>query len=157
MVRINGSLLRQPVGLLWRLRSLLKLLRSSAVSAPAADLVGGLVFAVVLLVSGYLSTNGQLTADRFASFIAAMLLAQQPVRNLANLWTVVTSGLPAAKRVYEIIDTKPAIMLIIDPGTKNGEILRRPPCTYARCVSSIIGNPPMPEPMQTPMRSWSPP
>ncbi len=92
-----------------RLRSLLKLLRSSAVSAPAADFFGGLAFAVVLLVSGYLSTSGQLTADHFASFIAAMLLAQQPVRNLSNLWTVTTSGLPAAKRVYEIIDTKPAI------------------------------------------------
>jgi ATP-binding cassette, subfamily B, bacterial MsbA len=92
-----------------RLRSLLKVLRSSAVSAPAADFFGGLAFAVVLLVSGYLSTQGQLTADRFASFVAAMLLAQSPVRNLSNLWTVTTSGLPAAKRVYEIIDTKPTI------------------------------------------------
>ena len=47
-------------------------------------------------------------------------------------------------------------MLMIVPGTKNGEILRTPPCMYARCVSSIIGRPPMPEPMHTPQRSLSP-
>jgi ATP-binding cassette, subfamily B, bacterial MsbA len=92
-----------------RLHSLLKVLRSSAISAPAADFFGGLELAVVLLVSGYLGTHGELTADQFASFLAAMLLAQQPVRNLSNVWTVTTSGLSAAKRVYDIIDTEPDI------------------------------------------------
>jgi len=47
-------------------------------------------------------------------------------------------------------------MLMIVPGTKNGEIFRTPPCMYARCVSSIIGKPPMPEPTDTPQRSLSP-
>ena len=92
-----------------RLQSLLKVLRSSAISAPAADFFGGLGLAVVLLISGYLGTHGQLTADQFASFLAAMLLAQQPVRNLSNVWTVTTTGLSAAKRVYDIIDTEPHI------------------------------------------------
>jgi subfamily B ATP-binding cassette protein MsbA len=39
-----------------------------------------------------------------------MLLAQQPVRNLSQLWTVTTEGLGAAKRVFALIDTKPAII-----------------------------------------------
>jgi subfamily B ATP-binding cassette protein MsbA len=92
-----------------RLHSLLKVLRSSAISAPAADFFGGLGLAVVLLISGYLGTHGQLTADQFASFLAAMLLAQQPVRNLSNVWTVTTTGMAAAKRVYDILDTERAI------------------------------------------------
>jgi subfamily B ATP-binding cassette protein MsbA len=92
-----------------RLKSLLKVLRSSAISAPAADFFGGLGLAVVLLISGYLGTHGELTADQFASFLAAMLLAQQPVRNLSNVWTVTTTGMAAAKRVYQIIDTEPLI------------------------------------------------
>ncbi|HEY4264007.1 MAG TPA: ABC transporter ATP-binding protein, partial [Micropepsaceae bacterium] len=92
-----------------RLESLLKVLRSSAISAPAADFFGGLGLAVVLFISGYLGTHGQLTADQFASFLAAMLLAQQPVRNLSNVWTVTTTGIAAAKRVYEIVDTEPSI------------------------------------------------
>ena len=39
-----------------------------------------------------------------------MLLAQQPVRNLSNLWTVTASGLGAAKRVFALIDTAPRIV-----------------------------------------------
>jgi ABC-type multidrug transport system fused ATPase/permease subunit len=51
-----------------------------------------------------------LELNQFASFIGAMLLAQQPVRNLSQLWTVTTEGLGAAKRVFALIDTKPAIV-----------------------------------------------
>lgn len=47
----------------------------------------------------------------------------------------------------------PEIMLMIDPGTKNGEIRRGPRSTYVEWVSSIIGRPPMPEPTSTPARS----
>ena len=47
-------------------------------------------------------------------------------------------------------------MLTMEPGTKNGVILRQPPAMYAAFVSSISGRPPMPEPMQTPTRSLSP-
>ena len=44
-------------------------------------------------------------------------------------------------------------MLMIEPGTKNGEMRRAPRLTYSVWVSSIIGNPPMPEPTMTPILS----
>ena len=47
-------------------------------------------------------------------------------------------------------------MLTMEPGTKNGVILRQPPAMYTAFVSSISGRPPMPEPMHTPTRSLSP-
>jgi subfamily B ATP-binding cassette protein MsbA len=106
----NRTLARVQARIDARLDALLKVLMSSAISAPAADFFGGLAIAAVVLVSGYLGTHGDLTVDQFASFIAAMLLAQQPVRNLSNVWTVTTTGMFAAKRVYAIIDTKPAIL-----------------------------------------------
>ena len=53
------------------------------------------------------------------------------------------------------IDTWPAIMLMIDAGTKKGEMRRAPRSLYSLCVASIIGKPPMPEPTITPMRSAS--
>jgi hypothetical protein len=43
-------------------------------------------------------------------------------------------------------------MLMIDAGTKNGEMRRGPRLTIFACVCSIIGSPPMPEPMFTPTR-----
>jgi hypothetical protein len=44
-------------------------------------------------------------------------------------------------------------MLMIEAGTKNGEMRRGPRSRYSLCVSSISGRPPMPEPTMTPMRS----
>ena len=52
-----------------------------------------------------------------------------------------------------MIDSWPEIMLMMVPGTKNGEILRGPPAINASCVVSINGRPPIPEPMQTPICS----
>ena len=55
-----------------------------------------------------------------------------------------------------LIETWPEIMLMIEAGTKNGEIAARAAVRPARpCVSSISGRPPMPEPMLQPMRSAS--
>ena len=51
------------------------------------------------------------------------------------------------------IDRLPAIMLMIDPGIRNGETRRGPRLSSSLWLSSIIGRPPMPEPITQPMRS----
>jgi subfamily B ATP-binding cassette protein MsbA len=45
-----------------------------------------------------------------------MLLAQQPVRNLSQLWAVTSSGLAAAARVFQVMDRAPEI--VDKPGAK---------------------------------------
>jgi subfamily B ATP-binding cassette protein MsbA len=92
-----------------RLGHLVRSLKARALSAPAADFFGGLAVAAAILYAGYEGLAGRLELNQFASFIGAMLLAQQPVRNLSQLWTVTTEGLGAAKRVFALIDAKPAI------------------------------------------------
>ncbi|HXJ02940.1 MAG TPA: ABC transporter ATP-binding protein, partial [Micropepsaceae bacterium] len=99
-----------------RLAHLMRSLRDRALSAPAADFFGGIAIAAVILVAGYEGVQGRLELNEFASFIAAMLFAQQPVRNLSQLWAVTTEGLGAAKRVFALIDTKPSI--VDDPSAK---------------------------------------
>src|SRR6266566_1612729 len=93
-----------------RLGYLVRSLKARALSAPAADFFGGLAVAAVILYAGYEGLQGRLELNQFASFIGAMLLAQQPVRNLSQLWTVTTEGLGAAKRVLALIDAEPAIV-----------------------------------------------
>ena len=93
-----------------RLGHLIRSLKARALSAPAADFFGGLAVAAAILYAGYEGLAGRLELNQFASFIGAMLLAQQPVRSLSQLWTVTTEGLGAAKRVFALIDTKPAIV-----------------------------------------------
>jgi hypothetical protein len=51
------------------------------------------------------------------------------------------------------IDNRPAIMLMMLPGMKNGEMRRGPLACSSSCIASISGTPPMPEPKLMPMRS----
>jgi subfamily B ATP-binding cassette protein MsbA len=61
-----------------RLKYILKTVRTRSAAVPATDLFGGLVIAATIFYAGYQSLHGELTFGRFSSFIAAMLLAQQP-------------------------------------------------------------------------------
>ncbi len=93
-----------------RLKYLLRAVHSRAAAVPATDVIGGFAAAITVAYAGYQHFSGQLNVDAFASFVAAMLLAQQPVRNLSQLWTISTEGLSAANRIFALIDTKPAIV-----------------------------------------------
>jgi subfamily B ATP-binding cassette protein MsbA len=93
-----------------RLKYLIRGLRARALSVPVADFLGGLAIAGVVLYAGYEGINGRLEFNGFASFLAAMLLAQQPVRNLSQLWSVTAEGLAAAQRVFAMIDEKPTVV-----------------------------------------------
>ncbi|MCH8858712.1 MAG: ABC transporter ATP-binding protein [Proteobacteria bacterium] len=93
-----------------RLNYLLKAVRARALSVPVADFLGGIAIAAVVLDAGYESLQGRLELNQFASFLGAMLLVQQPVRSLSQLWSVTTEGLGAAQRVFAVIDAKPRIV-----------------------------------------------
>src|SRR6266566_5009282 len=99
-----------------RLHYLVRSLKARALSAPAADFFGGLAVAAAFLYAGFEGLHGGLQANQFASFVGAMLLAQQPVRNLSQLWTVTTEGVAAATRIFDVIDGKPEIVDV--PGAK---------------------------------------
>jgi len=112
-----------------RLKTLLKVVRRRAAAAPATDVFVGFVLAATILFAGYQSLNGQLDIGRFSAFIAAMLLAQEPVRNLSQFWPLLSSGTAAANRVFAVIDAKPTIrdhqnasVLSIAPAPKGGAV-----------------------------------
>ena len=92
-----------------RLRYLLKAVRTRSAAVPATDMIGGIAAAITVAIAGYLGIHGHLAINQFAAFVAAMLLAQQPVRNLSQLQTVSTEGLAAANRIFGVIDAKPDI------------------------------------------------
>lgn len=112
-----------------RLNTLLKVVRRRAAAAPATDVFVGLVLAATILFAGYQSLNGQLDIGRFSAFIAAMLLAQEPVRNLSQFWPLLSSGTAAANRVFTVIDAVPTIRdrpnataLAIEPAPNGGAV-----------------------------------
>jgi len=70
----------------------------------------------VLFVAGWQSLHGQITLNAFAGFLAALILAQQPLRNLSQLWPTASAGLAAAERMFAAIDSRPQI--VNRPGAK---------------------------------------
>ncbi|HSM96329.1 MAG TPA: ABC transporter ATP-binding protein, partial [Rhizomicrobium sp.] len=105
-----------------RLRYLLKAVRARSAAVPSTDLIGGVAAALTFAIAGYMSLHGTLAVNQFFAFLAAMLLAQQPVRNLSQLQTVTTEGLAAANRIFAVIDAKPDIF--DRPGAKPLAIAR---------------------------------
>ena len=94
-------------------------------NTPIMETLTGIMIAVLLIYSGTLINNDELEINNFFSFLAAMMLAYQPVRALAGLNISINQGLTAAKRVLPIVDIENEIKDNKDyPNLifKNGEI-----------------------------------
>jgi subfamily B ATP-binding cassette protein MsbA len=75
-------------------------------SGPIMEIISAIAIAIVVFFAGYRSMQGAITLGEFVSFLAALMLAYQPVRALAGINIGLQEGITAAKRVYEIIDQK---------------------------------------------------
>ncbi len=73
-------------------------------NTPIMETLTGIMIAALIFYSGILIKNGELEINNFFSFLAAMMLAYQPVRSLAGLNIAINQGVSAAKRVLPIID-----------------------------------------------------
>jgi len=94
-------------------------------NTPIMETLTGIMIAVLLIYSGSLINKNELEINNFFSFLAAMMLAYQPVRALAGLNISINQGLTAAKRVLPIVDIKNEInenQNYPDLIFKNGEI-----------------------------------
>tara|TARA_B100001996_G_scaffold359080_1_gene324079 strand:- start:345 stop:1313 length:969 start_codon:yes stop_codon:yes gene_type:complete len=67
------------------------------------------MIAVLIFYSGKLIANDELSVNNFFSFLAAMMLAYQPVRSLSTLNIIINQGLSAAGRILPVVDTKNSI------------------------------------------------
>ena len=74
-------------------------------AAPIMEILTGIMIAVLIFYSGKLIMSGQLGLNNFFSFLAAMMLAYQPVKSLATINVGIGQGLSAARRILPIIDT----------------------------------------------------
>jgi subfamily B ATP-binding cassette protein MsbA len=93
-----------------RLKFILRAARARSAAVPSTDLIGGIAAAVTIGFAGWQHLHGHLGINQFSAFTVAMLMAQQPVRNLSQLWTISTEGLSAANRIFQLIDTAPTIV-----------------------------------------------
>ncbi len=83
--------------------------RIGGISSPVMEVIGGLALAVVIAYGGWQVLEGASSPGALFSFVAALLFAYQPLKNLAKLHTQVQEGLAAADRLYAVLDRAPRI------------------------------------------------
>ena len=75
-------------------------------SSPIMETLTGIMIAILIFYSGKLVLKNEIDINNFFSFLAAMMLAYQPVRALATLNITINQGLSAAARILPVIDEK---------------------------------------------------
>tara|TARA_B110000259_G_scaffold182120_1_gene225213 strand:- start:647 stop:2389 length:1743 start_codon:yes stop_codon:yes gene_type:complete len=73
-------------------------------ATPIMETLTGFMIAGFIFYSGKLISAGELEINNFFSFLAAMMLAYQPIRSLATINMVAYQGAAAAKRIFTVID-----------------------------------------------------
>ena len=75
-------------------------------ASPIMETLTGIMIAILIYYSGKLALRNEIDINTFFSFLAAMMLAYQPVRALATLNITISQGLSAAARILPVIDEK---------------------------------------------------
>tara|TARA_Y100000768_G_scaffold382505_1_gene362976 strand:+ start:875 stop:2617 length:1743 start_codon:yes stop_codon:yes gene_type:complete len=73
-------------------------------ATPIMETLTGFMIAGFIFFSGKLIASGELGVNNFFSFLAAMMLAYQPIRSLATINIAINQGSAAFKRIVEVID-----------------------------------------------------
>jgi ATP-binding cassette, subfamily B, bacterial MsbA len=91
-------------------------------ATPIMETLTGIMIAGFIFYSGNLISAGELTVNRFFSFLAAMMLAYQPIRSLATINMIAYEGGVAFNRVDKIINTP---IKIVNDGKLPGLIIKK--------------------------------
>jgi ATP-binding cassette, subfamily B, bacterial MsbA len=78
-------------------------------ASPIMEFLTGIMIACLIFFSAKLIATNDLEISNFFSFLAAMMLAYQPVRSLSTLNIAIQQGLSGARRVLPIIDDAPEV------------------------------------------------
>jgi subfamily B ATP-binding cassette protein MsbA len=92
-----------------RLKQIMVMTRVRAITSPLMEGLGGIAIGLAIMYGGYRGIEGEMTLGAFMSFLAALLMAYQPVKSLAGLNNSLQEGLAAAQRIFSLLDVIPTI------------------------------------------------
>jgi len=90
----------------WLYKLQMKAIAAKAISSPVMEFIGGIGIAFIIWFAGTRVIDGVSTPGTFFSFLTAVLMLYDPVKQLSKLNNIVQEGLSAADRVFDIIDRK---------------------------------------------------
>ncbi len=91
-----------------------------AIFMPVMEVIGSLGIVIVLALGGYRVGLGIISIGTLAAFIAYVERFMQPIRALSQVYNQVQSAMAASERIFEIIDTPPAVVDAADPKSVTG-------------------------------------
>ena len=81
-----------------------------SLTSPVTEVLSGLAIVAIIVYGGFRVIDGASTVGDLMSFIAAFLLAYEPMKRLSKVNAQLQSGLAAAERVFELLDHPPTIL-----------------------------------------------
>jgi subfamily B ATP-binding cassette protein MsbA len=102
-------------------QALMRMTRTRSGVDPMLEVLGGAAVAAVMGFAGWRAATGNSTVGNFTGFVAALLIASQPLRALGSLNAAVQEGLAGLSRVFAVIDeprgiTQRPSAVILPPG-----------------------------------------
>lgn len=112
--KINNKLLK------YNIKSIL----AGEVTSPLMEFIGAFGIAAIIYIGGSQVINGSITAGAFFSFLAALTMVYQPVKDIGNSNNLFQAAMAAAKRIFDMLDTNNDILenngsIICDANNKN--------------------------------------
>jgi subfamily B ATP-binding cassette protein MsbA len=93
-----------------RVRALnIKAVRVSNMTTPVNEALIGLILMGIIIYGGMQAAAGQMSPGQLGAFLAAFIMAYEPMKKLSNLTSGLQMGLGGASRVFEMMDVEPAI------------------------------------------------
>lgn len=87
----------------------LRFARADTLSSPLMEMVGALIFSLLLWKGGSDVVAGKWTAGSFLAFITYSVMTYRPLKNFAELNAQLQLGLASSERIFELLDEKPTV------------------------------------------------
>lgn len=89
--------------------SLMRAIKTGAVSHPVMELISMLGTSLVIVFGGYWIIRGRMTVGEFLSFMTALVFFYKPLKDLSPINNTLQDGIAAAHRIFDVLDTQPEI------------------------------------------------
>tara|TARA_B100000242_G_scaffold274708_1_gene229221 strand:+ start:12409 stop:14187 length:1779 start_codon:yes stop_codon:yes gene_type:complete len=97
----------------------MKSVRIGNLSTPVNEILVGIIMAGIIGYGGTQVSSGEMTGGELGSFLAAFVMAYEPMKRLAQLNNKLQTGLGAAERVFALMDRDITIFDVATPYTLN--------------------------------------
>lgn len=107
---LQKKMYNQYDGILRRLFKLgIKMVQKTAWLTPMMHIIVSIGVGAVIGFGSYLIVNGTITSGNFVSFITALIMLYNPIKNIGKSYNAVQVSFMAIERISEILELKPQI------------------------------------------------